>query len=497
VAVVDTGLELAHPDLAENVVPGSWNFVAESSDPSPSLDGAAGDHGTSVSGIIGMGYANAIGGMGVASGAGLNGYNFLRAQTLASMVASLGGSASSPTSDDVWIFNQSYGTNAPFPVPVDPATEAQYLAGVTTLRSGKGAIYVKSAGNGFLDFGAASCEAAQALGVSCQNPSWDGKNGLPYNIVVGALNARGVRSSYSSAGSVLWVSAPGGEYGLNDSSFPGVAGLYYEPAMVTTDRTGCERGYAGPDYWGSGLWLSGFNQGAPPNDRCDFTNTFNGTSAAAPATVGAIALLLDARPDLTWRDVKHLLALSARRVDPGLAPVTVALSDGAYTAELPWTRNAAGLWFHNWYGFGAVDVDAAVELARTYPADSLGTFVVTDWLASDAALGLAIPDGSVTGASSTLTVAGALTIEAIQIEVTITHPEPGELGLELRSPSGSKSILLNIRNGIEAAPGLLMVAASNLFYGEPAAGDWTVKVVDGSTTNAGTLDQWKLRIFGH
>ena len=42
-----------------------------------------------------------------------------------------------------------------------------------------------------------------------------------------------------------------------------------------------------------------------------------------------------------------------------------------------------------------------------------------------------------------------------------------------------------------------MVAESNLFYGEPASGDWTVKVVDGFAEDAGTLDQWKIRIFGH
>ena len=69
----------------------------------------------------------------------------------------------------------------------------------------------------------------------------------------------------------------------------------------------------------------------------------------------------------------------------------MALSNGTYTAELPWTQNATGRWFHNWYGFGAVDVDAAVELARTYTAGSLGAFVVGDWIASGAALGLAHP----------------------------------------------------------------------------------------------------------
>jgi uncharacterized repeat protein (TIGR01451 family) len=493
VAVVDTGLQIAHPDLAANVVPGSWNFVDDTDDPSPSNGSTSGDHGTSVSGIIGMRYDNAIGGMGVAPGVGLNGYNFLLNQSLATMVRSLGGSTSKPASDDVWIFNQSFGTSAAAPAAVPTALEAQYLAGVTTLRSGKGALYVKSAGNGFRDFGTASCGEAQAIGVSCQNVSMDGKNALPYNLVVGALNARGKRSGYSSAGSAIWVAAPGGEFGYNESvagaGFPAYA---YDPAMVTTDRTGCVNGYSA-----SGAGRSAFNEGGSPNGLCDYANTFNGTSSAAPATVGAIALLLDARPDLTWRDVKHILATTARRVDPDIPPVTVELSNGPYTAELPWTQNATGRWFHNWYGFGAVDVDAAVTYARTYTANALGALVVGDWIASGAALGLAIPDDSSAGASSRLHVPGDLTVESIQIEVTITHAFPGDLGLELTSPSGSRSILLNIRNGFAPASGLLMVAGSNLFYGEPASGDWTVKVVDGLPADAGTLDQWKIRVFGH
>ena len=42
-----------------------------------------------------------------------------------------------------------------------------------------------------------------------------------------------------------------------------------------------------------------------------------------------------------------------------------------------------------------------------------------------------------------------------------------------------------------------MVAESNLFYGEAAAGDWTLTVVDGFAADVGTLDQWKIRVFGH
>jgi subtilisin-like proprotein convertase family protein len=42
-----------------------------------------------------------------------------------------------------------------------------------------------------------------------------------------------------------------------------------------------------------------------------------------------------------------------------------------------------------------------------------------------------------------------------------------------------------------------MVLLSNAFYGESAAGSWTLKVVDGLATNVGTFDSWKIRVFGH
>ncbi len=61
VAVVDDGLAIAHPDLADNVRPGSKNVVTGSSDPTPTDPDSA--HGTSVSGLIGA-VDNSIGTLG-------------------------------------------------------------------------------------------------------------------------------------------------------------------------------------------------------------------------------------------------------------------------------------------------------------------------------------------------------------------------------------------------------------------------------------------------
>lgn len=91
-------------------------------------------------------------------------------------------------------------------------------------------------------------------------------------------------------------------------------------------------------------------------DVTDYTSRFNGTSAATPIVSGVVALMLEANPNLGYRDVQEILALSARPID---------------AASPDWTTNRANTWngggfrvSHD-YGFGLVDATAAVRLAET------------------------------------------------------------------------------------------------------------------------------------
>jgi subtilisin-like proprotein convertase family protein len=226
----------------------------------------------------------------------------------------------------------------------------------------------------------------------------------------------------------------------------------------------------------------------------------NGTSSATPVTVGVIALILEAKPPLTWRDVKHILASTARQIDAARAAVSITLGNGgAYVAEPAWTTNFAGFKFHNWYGFGMVNASAAVNMASTYTLGQLGTLADTGFIAS-AALGLAIPDNSSVGVTTTLNVPNTPAvqfIEAVQIRVSATHTFTGDLGIELVSPKGTRSVLKNIRDQFNSASLSNMVLLSNAFYGENPTGTWTIKVVDGDAVDTGTLDNWAIRVYGH
>ena len=484
VAVVDSGLEITHEDIKDNIVTnGSFNFLDNSSDPTSAT--SEGDHGTSIAGIIGASGWNNLGGRGVAPKVSLKGFNLLKSGTYGNAISSLGGAS---YSNDVDVFNLSYGYDATSSFLINSAIKAQYIDGVSNLRAGKGAIYVASAGNGFKSFGEAICADANSNNLSCNNTSMDPEHSLPYVILVGALNAGGSRASYSTAGSAIWVSAPGGETGY-DINIVGAGYTSYAPAIMTTDQSSCDKGYVRSNLSAYGNEFE--NKGNHSlNSSCNYTSTFYGSSASAPVVSGAIAILLEVNPNLSWRDVKHILAVSAVQVDASIEGKII----NGYIAEPAWTTNAAGYKFHNFYGFGGIDLAAAVVLAKDYTQESLGTFVTSNEQSSGT-LNAPIPDNSNTGRSATLTDSNNLTIEAINVNICLSHGKPSDLSIALTSPQGTRSVLLPPFNGFSSVSTCFNML-SNAFYGENSNGDWVIKIVDKKLNNEGDLNNWKLTVFG-
>jgi len=243
----------------------------------------------------------------------------------------------------------------------------------------------------------------------------------------------------------------------------------------------------------------------------------NGTSSATPVVSGSIALLLSARPDLTWRDVKYILAKTATRVDPDAGPTKhpfwMDLENHIY--QQGWVKNSAGIYFHNHFGFGRINVDAALALAKTYKS-ALGDYIETtdgdsqfyyssnpyqDQKSPFFANEHIIPDASEEGATSSIEVLHDLKIESVQVEFYAPHDDTSDLGVELTSPSGTKSILMNINswmmnhkfNNLEDYPQLL----SNAFLDEMSYGTWKLKIIDGHKDKTGTLANWRIKINGH
>jgi subtilisin-like proprotein convertase family protein len=542
--IVDTGLELAHEDLAGNILPNrSLNMIPGALNVTdPTSTDAFGDHGTSVAGLIAAEGWNGMGGRGVAPHAKLIGMNYLEAQSDLNNLLSHGIPGSGITvSEPLTVFNRSYGFSYPAVISYDLFEEAVQSYSAMELRSGLGAVNVKSSGNNFRSPGVTwadgICDPARALGLTCLNGNFEPSQNTPFYFSVAAVNSNGKHTSYSTAGANVLVSAPAGEYGD------------LAPAMVTTDQMTCLRGYSGFPSVDAGGWpeftaaFTPFDSpGHPENPSCNYTSTFNGTSSAAPNAAGVIALIHSANPDLSYREIRDILVKTSTKVDPQNTEVVIRVGDGEFVAHPGWVENAAGYAHNNLYGFGRVDASAAVAMGITY-TNPLPEQRFTDWVAAGSqagedSLALSVPDNSAAGVSYTLEVIEEITVEGVQFAFDIANPElltnsfPSQttagidLAIEVTSPSGTTSVLLSSKQAI-AEPsfdfytgynqGYILknsVFLSNTFYGENAQGTWNVRVVDtngsdypapysfwpnGYTNNAqnSVLEGVAVRVFGH
>jgi thermitase len=180
VAVVDTGIDAAHPDLAGRIGPG-WDFVSGDSTPQ---DGNG--HGTHVSGIVAADADNGIGVDSVAPGATIMPVRVLDSSGSGSD-ADVAAGIDWATAHGADVINLSLGASLPTSgLGLQDAMTAAVQRAVD-----HGVVVVAAAGNDGLPF--------------CENNSLAGKV-----LCVGAVDKREDRSFYSSFGSGLSLVAPGG-----------------------------------------------------------------------------------------------------------------------------------------------------------------------------------------------------------------------------------------------------------------------------------------------
>ena len=423
ISVIDDGVEHSHPDLSDNYVSvHSYDWCGDDSDPDPnSSDG----HGTAVAGVAAGTGNNSIGVTGAAFGASIAGHRLIAC----GFSDSTGADALSYHNGGIDIYSNSWGPfdsgdilDGPGPITIAAIEDSVYNG-----RSGLGNIYTWAAGNG-LD--------------ADDNSNYDGYSNSRYSIAVAAITHFGEQSWYSEPGANILVTAH------SNGGSPNYEGI------TTTDITG-NGGY----------------------DGGDVTHDFGGTSSATPLVSGVIALVLEANPDLTWRDVQNILVHSSRKNDAN---------------DSSWNVNGAGHDVSHKFGFGAVDAGAAVSLALNWSSSGVET---------NASFGpytpnLDIDNGPSTWTEFNLSVPVDLRLESVDIFVDITHDARGELDIVLQSPSGHESWLAEEHTDNNAD-------YSNWRFGtvqhwdESSQGDWTLKVRDSvSGSNSGTVDSWEVIFHG-
>jgi len=417
--IVDDGLEVAHPDLSPNadiLNDHDWN---DATPDDPTGNASSDTHGTACAGVAGARGNNGAGVSGAAPNATLVGLRLIAGSVSDADEAE----ALSWKRDIIQLYSNSWG-------PTDdgrdlrdagPLVKQALADGVTSGRGGKGSIWLWAAGNG---------------GDVQDNSNYDGYANSIYTLSVAALNGSGLRSAYSEPGANVLICAP------------------------SNDNVGNQRG----------ITTTTTNGG--------YTHSFGGTSSATPLAAGVVALLLESKPNLGWRDVKEILLRSATKVDP---------------TNADWMNNGAGFAVNHNYGGGMINAQAAINLAAGWT--NLGP--QTTHQSAQTGISAAIPDGNTTGVTRTFTVPGSvgMRVEHATLKVTATHGRRGDLSITLTSPSGTPSKLF-VNHSRDSNLNLDWTFSSIRHWGETAAGNWTVKVTDLVSGTAGTLTGATLTLHG-
>jgi len=280
VAILDEGVDLNHPDLAANMLPGYDAHGITAGD--AENDDA---HGTACAGIVASVGNNSIGTAGVAYDCKIIPIRIAYSDANGNWVTSSSGIGASITwawqTAGADVLSNSWGGGSPTTLISTPFTNA-----ITQGRGGLGAPCLAAAGNG------------------------NGAIGYPalYSdvISVAATSMCGERKNPSSCDGENWW---GSDYGATlDISAPGVK-------IYTTDISGTD-GYSNGDY----------------------IATFNGTSSACPNAAGVMALILSTNSALTESEAKDIISSTCEKTGSYSYVTTAGFPNGTRCDDLGYGR---------------------------------------------------------------------------------------------------------------------------------------------------------------
>ncbi len=314
VGIYDEGIDIEHEDLRDNII-GYGNFNNLSGQIDMVKDGNALDnnlanapapasdiwHGTSCAGLIVARGDNRKGSVGVAPEAKLLALRYASSNISRDIEAFY-----SMANHGAAVISNSWGTYA-----MTDAFNATLKKLSQEGRDGKGILIFFAAGNGYhgkgcnMDqFYSSDGEGDQRCESSSQYTSIHDESESPYVISIAASTRNNRIADYSNYGSAIDFAAPGGSQ------------------ITTTDAMG--------------------SNGAP--HQWNYTDSFSGTSAAAPIAAGVATLVLAENPTLNKEEVLEILKNTADK-------------KGTY-------RYVNGRNDH--WGYGHINAGKAVALASNY-----------------------------------------------------------------------------------------------------------------------------------
>lgn len=435
VVVVDDGLEHTHQDIQPNYSPeGSYDLNSNDPDPMPHPDiHSDNHHGTRCAGEIAAVPNNSFCAVGVAYGSKVAGIRVLDGPLTDSLEAIA--------------FNKHYQINDIYSCSWGPDDDGHTVDGPHPLgkealqhgviagRRGFGSIFVVASGNG---------------GQYNDNCNYDGYANSIYTITIGAVDEKGKMPFYAEeCASMLAVTFSSGRGTLR--------------SIVTSDwsmqrGTGCTEGHTG-------------------------------TSAAAPLAAGMVALMLQVRPCLSWRDVQHIIAFTATKCDN----------------SADWKVNGAGFHHSHQHGFGLLNAWRLVNAAKVWESVPFLLSYQSSVIKEEAAI-LTYPDELILTwevSAADLRQSGMETLEHVAVTVTVAHPCRGNVEFVLVCPSGMTSVI-GARRAIDRdnAGYQDWTFSTVRCWGERAKGLYTLKISDhkdgfsDQCAAVGVLEQRILTLYG-
>ncbi|XP_065927111.1 furin-like protease kpc-1 isoform X2 [Magallana gigas] len=228
-----------------------------------------------------------------------------------------------------------------------------------------------------------------------------------------------------------------------------------------------------------------------------------GTSYSAPEASAIVALTLQANPMLTWRDVQHLIVQTSKRhnIDDGFE-------------KQPWQINGAGFNVSQIVGFGMMDAEAMVSLAKTWTLVDQQLYCASETKNVNKNINNSrdVSKTTISELASSIKETGQnctiRSLEKVQIDVYFSYESRrGDFTLILESPSGTVSYLMTPRpedsdNTHNVSEKVNWTFTSVHFWGENLQGKWNLSLKyepeDSLNTHdvSATLISWRLHFYG-
>jgi subtilisin-like proprotein convertase family protein len=211
-------------------------------------------------------------------------------------------------------------------------------------------------------------------------------------------------------------------------------------------------------------------------------------TTAGAIVAGVAALMLSANPDLTARQVKHLLQTTADKLAPNSSH---SPADPATACDVICDANG----YSQEFGYGKVNPLRAIQAAQHLIQPSQSP---SRWIERQVTTAVDIPDGDRQGMITSIHIDDASLVHQIQVSVDIEHSFMGDLEIYLLPPQGNPILLqprtagrVNILRKTYTPDTTPLLKHT---FNQPAKGKWQLKVIDPIPFHTGRLKSWGIRL---